>query len=65
MPAHTIHFDLIITIIACVIQTTIYEAAHIVVLLILLSDSYGFLISPASTGQPSAVYFILGGWHTS
>lgn len=37
MPAHTIHFDLIITIIDCLIQITIYEAAHIVVLFILLS----------------------------
>lgn len=65
MPAHTIHFDRIITIIAYLIQIKIYEAAHIVILFILLPDSYGFLISPAFTGQPSTVYFILSGWHIS
>jgi len=65
MPAHTIHFELIITITACLVQIKIYEAAHIVILFNLLSDSYGLLIPPAFTGQSSAVYFILSGWHIS
>lgn len=65
MPAHNIRFDLIITIIACLVQIKIYEAAHVVILFILLPDYYVFLISPAFTGQPSAEYFILSRWHIS
>jgi hypothetical protein len=42
MPAHTILFDQIITIIACLLQIEIYKAVHIVILFMLLADFCSF-----------------------